>query len=232
MHLISFSLIISSNTSSPSPHFFFQTVSNRCIQDTDQSSFVSITGLFHWNRKKLQHKSAFNKPLFGKGNEISSRFLQCHATKRLQHPLTLPGSHQTHAPACQDVAKGYFQALASHSCTQLCWTALVLMLSLSQSQTIFLRCTWKKSPVTSFSPSKSKARNRKWKKPHRNRKHKQKTTQPNNNKSHQTPSFQSTHTKWQEIVTVVTLLPKYSEINSITDGFSLEVCTYNPHNIY
>lgn len=54
----------------------------------------------------------------------------------------------------------------------------------------------------------------------------------NNNKSHQTPGFQHTYTKWQQIVTVVTLLPKYSEIYSITDGFAQEVCIYNPHNIY
>lgn len=143
MHLISFSLIISSNTFFLSHHFFFQSVSNRCIQDTDRSNFISITGLFYWNHEKLQHKSAFNKPLFGKENEISSRFLQCHTTKMLQHPPTLPGSQQIQASACQDMAKGYFQALAPHSCTQLCWTAPVLMLTLSQSQTIFLRCTWK-----------------------------------------------------------------------------------------
>lgn len=62
----------------------------------------------------------------------------------LQQPPTLPGSHQIHAPTCQDMAKGYFQALASHSHTQLCWTALVLMLALSHSQPIFLRSTWRK----------------------------------------------------------------------------------------
>lgn len=88
----------------------------------------------------------------------------------------------------------------------------------------------KVSPVTSLSPSKSRARNRKWKK---TMEQKQQTkNQPNNNKSHQTPGFQHTYTKWQQIVTVVTLLPKYSEIYSITDGFALEVCIYNPHNIY
>lgn len=62
----------------------------------------------------------------------------------LQHPPTLPGSHLIHAHACQDMANGYFQALASLSHTQLCWTALVLMLSLSKSQLILLGCTWQK----------------------------------------------------------------------------------------
>lgn len=82
----------------------------------------------------------------------------------------------------------------------------------------------KVSPVTSLSPSKSTARNRKWKKTPK----KQKTP----NQRHQTPGFQNTYTKWQQIVTMGTFLPKSSEMYSITDGFSLEVCTYNPHNIY
>lgn len=62
----------------------------------------------------------FNKRLFGKENQISSRFHQCHATKMLQHPPILPRSHLIPALACQDMGNGYFQALASHSCTQLC----------------------------------------------------------------------------------------------------------------
>lgn len=66
----------------------------------------------------------------------------------LQHPPTLPGSHLIHPLACQAMVNGYFQALASPSRTQLCWTALLLMLSLSKSQLILLGCTWQKRALS------------------------------------------------------------------------------------
>lgn len=86
----------------------------------------------------------------------------------------------------------------------------------------------KSEPSHKSFPSKSTARNRKWKKTPK----KQKTQTKKPNQRHQTPGFQSTYIKWQQIVTMGTFLPKSSEMYSITDGFSLEVCTYNPHNIY
>lgn len=233
MHLISFSLIISSNTSSLSLHFFFQTVSNRCIQDTDQSSFISITGLFYWNREKLQHKSAFNKPLFGKENEISSRFLQCHTTKRLQHHPTLPESHQIQLLPARTwpraISRLWLPAPAP-SCAELLLSLCSLWARAKPPSSMHLENL---SPGTSLSPSKSTARNRKWgKKNPRETKSTNKKIQPNNNKSHWTPGFQNTYKEWQQIVTVVTFLPKYSEIHTTTDSIFLEVYIHNPHNIY
>lgn len=131
----------------------------------------------------------------------------------LQHPPVLPGSHLIHARACQDTANGYFQALASRSRTQLCWTALVLMLSLSKSQLILLRATWQKrvqSRVFFFQnlePEAEKGEKRKY------------------------SGFQNTYTKWKKMGWVVTVPPKCFEIHSITHGFALEIHIYTPHGI-
>lgn len=70
-------------------------------------------------------------------------------------------SHLIRARACQDFANGYFQPLASHSCTQLCWTTLVLMLFEKEPTHLGWMYLAKASPDTSLFSSKSKARNKK-----------------------------------------------------------------------
>lgn len=66
----------------------------------------------------------------------------------LQDASLLHWSHLICICACQGFANGYFQPLASHSHTQLCWTALVLMLSLRKSQLILVICTWQKQALS------------------------------------------------------------------------------------